>query len=68
MVSKAIAAGNIQAINYFVAQKYVESLKEFAHGNNQKIIFMPLEASSVIASIGGIGELAREAFGKGSDA
>ena len=68
MVSKAIAAGDVQAINYFVAQKYVDTLKEFANGNNQKIIFMPLEASSVISSIGGIGELAREAFGKRSDA
>ncbi len=64
LVSKAIAEGDIQAINYFVALKYVESLKEFAHGSNQKILFMPLEASSVIASIGGISEIAREAFGK----
>lgn len=64
LVSKAIAGGDIQAINYFVALKYIESLKEFAHGSNQKILFMPLEASSVIASIGGISEIAREAFGK----
>jgi regulator of protease activity HflC (stomatin/prohibitin superfamily) len=64
MMSKAIAEGDIQAINYFVAQKYVETLKEFANGNAQKILFMPLEASSVIASIGGIAEIARDAFGK----
>ena len=65
MVSKAIAEGDVQAINYFVAQKYIETLKEFANGPNQKILFMPLEASSVIGAIGGIAEIAREAFGKG---
>ncbi len=63
LVSNAISEGNVQAINYFVALKYVEALKEFANGENQKILFMPLEASSVIASIGGISEIAREAFG-----
>jgi regulator of protease activity HflC (stomatin/prohibitin superfamily) len=64
MVSEAIAKGDVQAINYFVAQRYVDALKEFATGSgNQKIIFMPLEASSVISSIGGIAEIAREAFG-----
>jgi regulator of protease activity HflC (stomatin/prohibitin superfamily) len=65
MVSNAIAKGNVQAINYFVATKYIETLKEFANGPNQKILFMPLEASSVIAAIGGIAEIAREAFGTG---
>ena len=63
-VSKAVGDGDVQAINYFVAQKYIETLKEFAYGSNQKIVFMPLEASNVIAAIGGIGEIAREAFGK----
>jgi len=62
VVSEAIGAGNIQALNYFVAQKYVAALKEFANSNNQKLVFMPLEASSVIASVGGIGELAKEVF------
>ncbi len=64
MVSKAIAEGDIQAINYFVAQRYVDALKEFAHSDNQKILFMPLEASNVIAAIGGISEIARAAFAK----
>ncbi len=64
LVSDAVAKGNIQAINYFVAQKYIEALKEFANGRNQKILFLPLEASSVIGAIGGISEIAREAFGK----
>jgi regulator of protease activity HflC (stomatin/prohibitin superfamily) len=62
VVSDAIGKGEIQAINYFVAQKYIEALKEFAHGTSQKIVFMPLEASSVIGAIGGISELARDAF------
>jgi len=64
MVSKAIAEGDVQAINYFVAQKYVESLKEIATADNSKLILMPLEASSVIGALGGIGELAKEAMGK----
>jgi regulator of protease activity HflC (stomatin/prohibitin superfamily) len=65
MVSKAIAEGNTNALNYFVAQKYIESLKEFAHSPNQKVFFLPVEASSVIASIAGIAELARDST-KGS--
>ncbi len=63
-VSEAIGKGNIQAINYFVAQKYIDALKEFANGNSQKIVFMPLEASSVIGAIGGISELVRDAFAR----
>jgi regulator of protease activity HflC (stomatin/prohibitin superfamily) len=62
MVSKAIAEGNINAINYFVATKYVDSLRDIASADNSKIIFMPLEASSVIGSIGGIAEIAKEAL------
>jgi regulator of protease activity HflC (stomatin/prohibitin superfamily) len=68
MVSKAIAEGNVQAINYFVAQKYVEALREVATAPNQKLVLMPLEAGSVIGAIGGIGELASAAFGKGKGA
>jgi regulator of protease activity HflC (stomatin/prohibitin superfamily) len=64
MVSTAIAKGNVQAINYFVALKYVEALGQFAESKNQKILFLPLEASSVISSIGGIAEIARETFSK----
>lgn len=62
MVSEAISKGNIQAINYFVAQNYVESMRQMASAPNHKVIFMPLEASSMIGSIGGIAELAKEAF------
>jgi len=64
LVSDAIGSGNVQAINYFVAQKYIETLGAFAASPNQKILLMPLEASSVIGSIAGIAEIAREAFGK----
>jgi len=66
MVSEAIAHGDTQAINYFVAQKYIESLKDIASADNSKVIFMPLEASSVIGSLGGIAELAKNTFNKGS--
>jgi len=64
MVSKAIASGDIQAINYFVAQKYVEAVKAMATAPNEKIIFMPLEASSLIGTLGGIGELAKAVLKK----
>ena len=63
-VSEAIAQGNVQAINYFVAQRYVDALEKIGSADNQKIIMLPLEASSVIGSIAGIGELAKQAFGK----
>ena len=59
MVSDAISAGNAQAINYFVAQKYVEAMTAFAKSSNSKTIFMPMETSSLIGSIGGIGELVK---------
>lgn len=68
MVSQAIAGGDIQAINYFVAQKYVEAVKDIASADNQKIIFMPLEASSLIGTLGGIGELAKATFNQDKDA
>jgi regulator of protease activity HflC (stomatin/prohibitin superfamily) len=64
VVSQAIAQGNVQAINYFVAQKYVEAMKEFANSPNQKIFFMPVEATGVLASLGGIAELAKDSFGR----
>jgi regulator of protease activity HflC (stomatin/prohibitin superfamily) len=63
MVSEAIAAGDVQAINYFVAQKYTEALASIGTANNQKIVLMPMEASSLIGSLGGIGAIAREVFG-----
>ena len=64
MVSKAIAEGDINAINYFVATKYVEALQKIATSSNEKLVFMPLEASGVIGAIGGIAELAKSAADK----
>lgn len=64
MVSEAISQGDIQAVNYFVAQKYIESLRHIATADNSKLIFMPLDSSSVIGAIGGISELAKEAMAK----
>lgn len=63
VVSDAIAAGDIQAINYFVAGKYVDALQAIASAPNQKVLMLPVEAASVIGSIGGVAEIAREAFG-----
>lgn len=62
MVSTAISEGDINAINYFVATKYVEALKEIASAPNEKLVFMPLESSGVIGAIGGIAELAKDAM------
>lgn len=59
MVSKAIAEGDIQAINYFVAQKYIEALSDIGTSESSKLVLMPLEASSVIGSIAGITELVK---------
>ena len=64
MVSQAIAKGNINAINYFVAQRYTAALEKIASADNQKVILMPLEASSLIGSIGGIAEIAKNAMAK----
>ncbi|MBX2855737.1 MAG: SPFH/Band 7/PHB domain protein [Rhodobacteraceae bacterium] len=64
MVSTAIAEGDVQAVNYFVAQKYVEALRDIAAADNQKVIMMPLEASSVIGSIAGLSELSKAAAEK----
>lgn len=63
MVSEAIANGNIQAINYFVANNYVGALKELAKAPNQKVLMLPIDAAGVIGAIGGIAEITREAFG-----
>ena len=64
VVSRAIAAGSVQAINYFVAQRYVDALQALASAPNQKVLFLPLEAANLIGAIGGVAEIAREAFGR----
>ena len=60
LVSDAIANGNTQAINYFIAQKYTEALAKIGDGQNSKLVLMPLEASQLIGSIGGISQLLNE--------
>jgi len=60
MVSEAIAAGDIQAINYFVAQKYTDALQQIGTSHSSKMIMMPLEASSLLGSVAGIAELLKE--------
>jgi len=64
MVSDAIASGNVQAINYFVAQKYIEAFKSLAEAPNQKFVMMPMESAGVIGSLAGIAELTRESLGR----
>jgi regulator of protease activity HflC (stomatin/prohibitin superfamily) len=64
VVSQAISAGNVQAINYFVANNYVKALEAIAKSPNQKILMMPLDAASVIGSLAGLAEITSEAFGK----
>jgi regulator of protease activity HflC (stomatin/prohibitin superfamily) len=62
VVSEAIASGDVQAINYFVAQKYIDALGRLASAYNSKVILMPLEASQMIGAIGGIGEIVKATF------
>jgi regulator of protease activity HflC (stomatin/prohibitin superfamily) len=63
MVSKAIAEGDVQAINYFIAQKYVDAFRALATAPNQKFVIVPAEMSGLLGSIAGIGELAKQALG-----
>jgi regulator of protease activity HflC (stomatin/prohibitin superfamily) len=63
MVSEAIASGDVQAINYFVANNYIKALEAIARSPNQKVLMLPVEAASVIGAVGGIAEIAKEAFG-----
>ncbi|EHR9633658.1 SPFH/Band 7/PHB domain protein [Escherichia coli] len=64
MVSEAIASGDIQAVNYFVAQKYTEALQQIGSSSNSKVVMMPLEASSLMGSIAGIAELVKDSANK----
>lgn len=64
LVSDAIASGNIQAVNYFVAQKYTDALQKIGSADNSKVVMMPLDASSLLGSIGGITELLKDSKGK----
>jgi regulator of protease activity HflC (stomatin/prohibitin superfamily) len=63
LVSEAIRQGDVQALNYFIADKYTQALAQFAHSPNQKILMLPMEATALIGSLGGIAEIAKAAFG-----
>ena len=63
MLSTALSQGNLQAANYFIAQKYLDALTAFATSPNQKTLILPVEAAATLGSLAGIAELAREAFG-----
>jgi regulator of protease activity HflC (stomatin/prohibitin superfamily) len=63
-VSDAIESGSSQAINYFIAQKYVEAIGLFATSPNAKTILFPVEATQLMGTLGGIGELAKEVLGE----
>jgi regulator of protease activity HflC (stomatin/prohibitin superfamily) len=67
MVSEAIASGNVNALNYFIANKYVEALKEMAHSPNQKMLLLPMEATGILGSLAGIAELAKESLTQQQD-
>ncbi len=66
LVSAAIANGNVQAINYFVANNYVKAIEALAYSPNQKILMLPLDTTSILGSVAGIAEIAKEAFGNSS--
>ncbi len=71
MVSEAVARGDIAALNYFIAEKYIKAFEQLAHSPNQKIVMLPIEAMNVLGSLAGIGEIAKATFGgdgpKGGD-
>ena len=64
MVSTAIAEGDVNAINYFIAQNYITALRDISLSPNQKLLMLPIEASGLIGSIAGIAEIAKEALSK----
>ncbi len=68
VVSKAIAEGDVQAINYFVAQRYTQALEKIASSPNQKVLMLPVEAASLIGSLTGIAEIAKSTFGDDASA
>ncbi len=64
MLSEAIGKGNVQAVNYFVAQKYVEAIAQLAAAPNQKVLLMPLDTSGLVGTLAGVAQLAQEALSK----
>ena len=68
VVAEAIAGNGVQATNYFLGTKYVEALSKMGSSPNAKVFFLPVEAAGIMASIAGIGELAKEAQARGAAA
>jgi len=66
VVSQAISRGDIAALNYFVAEKYLRAFGQLAQSPNQKVLMLPIEAMNVLGSLAGIGEIAKQTFGDGS--
>ncbi len=64
MVSESIAKGDVAALNYFIADKYIKAFGQLAESPNQKVLMLPIETSSVLGSLAGIGEIARATFGE----
>src|ERR671939_588216 len=64
MVSESIAKGDVAALNYFIADKYIKAFGQFAESPNQKVLMLPVEAMSILGSLAGIGEIARATFGE----
>jgi hypothetical protein len=62
-VSAAISSGNTAALNYFIADKYIKAFGEFAKSPNQKVLMLPIEATSMLGSLAGVGEIIRDTFG-----
>jgi regulator of protease activity HflC (stomatin/prohibitin superfamily) len=65
MVSEAVGRGDVASLNYFIAQKYIEAFGKLATSPNQKVLIVPMEATSVLGSLAGIGEIAKATFGTG---
>ena len=63
MVSEAVANGDVAALNYFIADKYLKAFGQLAQSPNQKVLMLPIEATSVLGSLAGIGEIAKATFG-----
>ncbi len=64
-VSRAVEGGNVQALNYFVAQKYVEALSQIGQSSNTKLVLMPIETSALVGMVGGVADLVKQGLGRG---
>ena len=64
VVSEAIAKGDVAALNYFIADKYIKAFGQLADAPNQKVIMLPVEAMGMLGSLAGIGEIAKATFGE----